>query len=250
MSTILKVNDETISSEQFIKILKLTNELPELLENLIKDKVTVHEAKKRGITVSTEEVQKAVDEYRRYAGLHRAKDTQEWLDEQGLNLDEFEDFMSERLYKRKMTASITTDDAIEEYFKLNSPRFEKVDIKQIIVESEAQAKEIMAMIADNPNDFDKYCSEHSLDDETSASGGLETGVRRGKLPDEVDAKVFNAKVGDVIGPFQFGGENLWQVVMVAAVHPPKKDDDTENEIADAIYEDWLDARMKENTISG
>jgi hypothetical protein len=139
MNTILKINDETIDSEQFIKILKLTNEFPDLLENLIKDKVTVHEAKKSGISVSTEEVQKAVDEFRRYAGLHRAKDTQEWLDDQSLTLDDFETFMTERLYKNKAVASITTDEAIEEYFKLNSPRFEKVDIKHIVVESKAQA---------------------------------------------------------------------------------------------------------------
>jgi parvulin-like peptidyl-prolyl isomerase len=250
MSTILKINDESISSEQFIKILKLTNEYPELMENLIRDKVTVHEAKKRGISVSTGDVQKAVDDYRRYAGLHRAKDTHEWLEDQGITLDDFEAFMAERQYKEKMKATLTTDEAIEEYFKLNSPRFEKVDLKQIIVDSEAQAKEIIAMLEDNPNDFDKFCSEHSLDAETSASGGLETGVRRGTLPDEVDAKVFNAKAGDVLGPFQFVGENLWQVIMLSAVHPPVKDDDTENEIVDAIYEEWLDARMKENTISG
>jgi peptidylprolyl isomerase len=250
MSTILKINDETIDSEQFIKILKLTNEFPDLLENLIKDKVTVHEAKKRGISVSTEEVQKTVDEFRRYAGLHRAKDTQEWLDDQGLTLDDFEAFMTERLYKNKAMASITTDQAIEEYFKLNSPRFEKVDIKHIVVESEAQAKEILAMLEDDPADFDKYCSEHSLDAETSSSGGVEAGIRRGILPDEIDAKVFNAKAGDIIGPFQFGSENLWQVIMVAAVHHPVKDEDTENEIVDAIYNNWLEARMKENTISG
>jgi parvulin-like peptidyl-prolyl isomerase len=79
---------------------------------------------------------------------------------------------------------------------------------------------------------------------------VEAGIRRGILPDEIDAKVFNAKAGDIIGPFQFGSENLWQVIMVAAVHHPVKDEDTENEIVDAIYNNWLEARMKENTISG
>ncbi len=182
--------------------------------------------------------------------MHRAKDSHVWLDNLGLTLDYFEDFMTERLYKNKMMASIQTGEAVEEYFKLNSPRFDKVDFKQIIVDSKNQAKEIIAMLEDNPNDFDKYCQEHSLDDETIGSGGLETGVRRGQLPDEVDAKVFNAKAGDVLGPFQYAEEDLWQVIMVVAVHPPKKDETTENEIADAIYEDWLNARIKEHTIIG
>lgn len=249
MTTIIKINDETVNSEQFIKILKMTNEFPELMENLIRDKVTVHEAKKRGIQVSSAECQKSVDDYRRYAGLHRAKDSQEWLDDQGLTLDDFEAFMTERLYKNKMVAAITTDEAIEEYFKLNSPRFDKVDFKRIIVDSENQAKELIALIEDDKANFDKYCQEHSLDDESSTMGGFVSGVRRGTLPDEVDAKVFNAKAQDVIGPFQFAGENLWEVIMVVSVHPGKKDETTENEIVDAIYDEWLDERMKDNTIS-
>lgn len=249
MGNIIKINDETVSSEDFIKILKMTNEFPELMENLIRDKVTVHEAKKSGVQVGTQDVQNAVDDYRRYAGLHRAKDFQEWLDEQELTLDDFEGFMTERLYKNKMVESLTTEAAIEEYFKLNSPRFDKADFKRIIVDSESQAKELIAIIEDDKENFDKYCQEHSLDDETSTTGGFVSGVSRGTLPNEVDAKVFNAKPQDILGPFQFAGENLWEVIMIVAHHPGKRDDTTENEIVDAIYDEWLAERMKENTLS-
>lgn len=46
MSTLLKIDEEAISADQFIKFLKFSNEFSELMKKLIRNKVTVHAAKK------------------------------------------------------------------------------------------------------------------------------------------------------------------------------------------------------------
>jgi parvulin-like peptidyl-prolyl isomerase len=218
-------------------------------DRIIRDKITVHEAKKKGITVSTEEVQQEADDFRRVATLHRAQETQEWLDKTGLTLDDFEAFVTERIYKKKMVETITSDQAIEEYFKLNSPKFDSVDIRHIVVDSEAKAKELMSLVSDDPESFGQLAREHSLDNETRKTGGLIGGVRRGVLPDEVSAKVFNASAGDVVGPFQLGEGYFYEIVQVTAMNPATLDDATKDEIGELIYNEWLGARMQEHNIS-
>ena len=249
MSTEIKVDDEIISAEQFIKILKMSNEFPLLAQKIVRDKITVHEAKKKGIAVSTDEVQQETDDFRRVAGLHRAKDTQEWLDQRGLTLDDFEAFVTERIFKKKMVQSITNEEAIEEYFKLHSPKFDSVDIRHIVVDSEAKAKELASLLAEEPEGFDKLAREHSLDNDTRKTGGQIGGVRRGVLPDEISAKVFNASAGDVIGPIKLGDGYFHEIIQVTAHNPAELDDSTKEEIGELIYNEWIGARVQDHNVS-
>ncbi|OQX26084.1 MAG: hypothetical protein BWK80_12210, partial [Desulfobacteraceae bacterium IS3] len=102
MNTVAKINDEIITTDQFIKFLKFSNEFNDLMERLIRNKITVHAAKKMGMSVSVEEIQDAADDFRRCMGMHRAKDTQNWMDNIGISSEEFESFMSEHVYRKKI----------------------------------------------------------------------------------------------------------------------------------------------------
>ena len=61
MTTIAKIDDEVITSEEFVRLLKFSGKFDSLVEELIKDRLTVHAAGKQGISVSTEEVQERAD---------------------------------------------------------------------------------------------------------------------------------------------------------------------------------------------
>jgi parvulin-like peptidyl-prolyl isomerase len=248
MTVAIKINDEVISAEQFVNILKMSNEFPLLAEKIIRDKITVQEAKKKGIRVSTDEVQQEADDFRRVLALHRAKDTQEWMDKRGLTLDEFEAFVTERIFKKKMVETIANEPAVEEYFKLNSPKFDSVDIRHIVVDTEAKAKELLSLLGEEPESFAELAKEHSLDSETRKTGGQIGGVRRGVLPDEVSAKVFNASVGDVVGPLELGDGYFYEIIQVTAVNPAALDDSTKEEIGELLYSEWLDARLQEHSV--
>lgn len=246
---VAKIDDEVISGAQFIKFLKFSNEFPDLIKRFIRGKVTVHAAKKRGVEVSTEEVQEAADNFRRCLGLHRAKETQEWLDRMGITEDEFETFMTEHVYKKKMTDILVTQETVKKYFQLNSPKFDTVDIRHIVVESMEKARELTALLAEEPESFDELAKTYSIDDETNHIGGQIPGVQRGHLPDEIDAKIFNASPGDILGPLQLDGEDIYEIIQISAMHPAKLEDDTKEKISQAIYEEWLEERLKEHRVS-
>lgn len=248
MTKVVTIDDECITAEDFIKYLKLSNEFPYLLDKLIRHKVTVHAAQSQGVKISTAELQQAADDFRRYMGLHRAQDTQEWLDQMGVELDDFENYITERIYKRKILKKLANEEAIQAHFKLNAPQFDRVDIKHIVVQGKGKAKELEMIFEEAPDSFDEMVQEHSLDSETKAAGGFIGAVTRGMLPDEIDARVFNAQSGDIVGPFQIDDQGLYEIIQIVAFHAAELDDEARVEIGEMIYDQWLSDQMSEHIV--
>lgn len=167
---IARIDDEILTADDFVKILKLDNRFNTLIEQILIDKLTVRAAKQSGITVTPAEIQERVDQFRRVEGLHRAQDTHAFLEALGVTLDEFENHMTEILYREKMRAQITRQEQIDDYFRLHSPKFDSVEINHITVDSDGKARELLALLEDEPTLFAELAREHSLDLDSKFKG--------------------------------------------------------------------------------
>ncbi len=245
---VARIDDETISAEEFIKILKLDNTFNTLIERILVAKLTVQAAKRGGITVSNEEVQERADQFRRAEGLHRAQEAQSFLDALGVTLDDFEHYITETLYREKMMARITNRQAIEDYFRLHSPKFDSIEISHITVDSESKARELLAVLEDEPERFTELVQQHSLDLDSRSSGGHVGKILRGALPPEVEAKLFNSAPGDLLGPFISEDGQIHEIFRIDAVHPAKLDEVTARDVAKKVYDDWLKTRAGEHRL--
>ncbi|MDB5770158.1 MAG: Parvulin-like peptidyl-prolyl isomerase [Burkholderia sp.] len=247
MTAIVRIDDEVIGTDDFIRTLKLTGQFEGLIEQIVRDKVTVRAAKKQGVAVSAEDIQERANQFRRVQGLHRATDMNHYLDTLRVSLDEFETFITESLYQEKMMAIVCSDKAVEGYFKMNSPRFDSIEVSHIVVEKEGMAKEMISHLRDDPDSFAEMAREHSVAD-TKEQGGLIGKVLRGSLKSDVEAKVFNAAVGDVLGPFPSPDRSFFEIFAVNAKHPAKLDEDAATEVRRLLREEWLAARAQEHII--
>lgn len=259
MNPILQIDDEYITAEDFIKFLKLNNEFPDLIEKMIRHKITIRAAAKKGITVGPEELQQSADDFRRCFGLHRAKDTQEWMDGIGIADEDFELFLREQIYQKKLNEMLFNPESLESYFRMNAPQFDTADIQHIVVENEAKAKEIMALLEEEPENgkgeslfattpFEQFIALYSLDDETKSIGGHIKGVKRGMLPPVVEDKVFNGHEGEIIGPFTLSGIKAFEIIKINAVHKACLNDSVKEKVYEQIYENWIHQRMSEHRI--
>lgn len=248
MAAIVRIDDEVISVDDFVRTLKLTGQFESLVEQLVRDKLTVRAAKKQGIPVSAEEIQDRADQFRRVQGLHRAADMNRYLNALGVSLDEFEAFITDNLYQEKMMAQVCSDKAVEAYFKLNSPRFDSIEVSHIVLDAEGKAKEMMSVLQDDPESFEEMAHEHSIAD-TRERGGLIGKVLRGSLKTDIEAKVFNAEAGDLLGPFPSSDRAFFEIFRVNAKHPAVLDEETAAEVRRLLREDWLMARAQEHIIA-
>jgi len=247
MKPIVRIDDEVVGIDQFIKILRLTGQLETILEQFVRERLAVRAAKKRGITVSAEEVQERADQFRRARGLHRATDTNRYLDHLGVSLDEFESFVTDSLYQEKMMEQVCNAKAVEEYFQLNSPKFDSIEVSHIVLETEGKAKEMVSILRDDPECFVEMAQEHSIA-HTRGQGGTLGKLLRGALKTDVEAKVFNAGVGDLIGPFPSSDRSFYEIFRVNAKNPGVLDEDTAAEVRRLLREEWLLARAREHVI--
>jgi peptidylprolyl isomerase len=247
MTPIVRIDDHVVGIDEFIRHLKLSGQLDALLEQFVRERLAVLAARKQRITVSPEEIQDRADRYRRARGLHRAADTNRWLDQLGVTLDEFEAFVTDGLYQEKMLEQVCCGKAVDEYFKLNSPKFEAIDVSHIVVEGEGTAKEIVSTLREDPDSFAELAREHSIA-ATRVHGGVIGKVLRGSLRSDVEAKVFNAGVGDLIGPVPSGDKSSYEIFRVNAKTPGMLDEDTAGEVRRRLREEWLLARAREHVI--
>jgi peptidylprolyl isomerase len=247
MSAIVRIDDEVIDTDYFIRTLKLTGQFEGLIEQLVRETLTVRAAKKLGLALLPEEIQERADQFRRIQGLHRAADMNNYLDTLGVSLDEFEDFITDSLYHEKMMAQVCSDKAVEQYFKLNSPKFDSVEVSHIVLDTEGKAKEMMSALADDPDSFAEMAREHSIGDERER-GGMIGRVLRGSLKPDIEARIFNAAVGDLLGPFASADKSSFEIYAVNAKHPATLDEDTAIEVRRLLREEWLVARAQEHII--
>src|ERR1700736_3186891 len=136
MTTVVKIDGDAIDLAEFVRILKLTGQFEALLEQFVRDRLAALGARKAGIKVSEAGIQERADQFRRGRGLHRAADTNKYLDAMRVSLEEFEAFITDSLYQEKMLRKVCGEQAIEGYFKLNSPKFDSIEISHIVLDSE------------------------------------------------------------------------------------------------------------------
>jgi len=247
MTTVVKIDGEAIDVAELVRSLKLTGQFDALLEQFVRDRLAVLSARKAGIQVSQAEIQERADQFRRMRRLHRAADTNKYLDAMRISLDEFEAFITDTLYREKMLSKVCNDQAVQAYFKLNSPKFDSIEVSHIVLDSEAKAKEMIAVLREDPDSFEDMAREHSVAD-TRKAGGLIGKVLRGSLRPDIEAKLFNAAAGELQGPFASADRKTFEVFRVNAKRSARLDEDTATEVRRLLREEWLRARAQEHAI--
>jgi len=247
MTGIVKIDDDVITTDMFITMLKLSGRFETMLEEVLKEKLTVQAAKRLGIVLEDELIQERADLFRRAHGLQRASETNDYFASIGVTIDEFEQFITDALYQEKMNAKMLEGSAVEDYFQANLPKFDSMVVSHIVMSSEGAAREMLSMLREEDESFADMAREHSEAD-TRSSGGYIGMVMRGSLSSEVEAKVFSAEEGDLLGPFPTGDGSLYEIFRIDSKRNAQLDDETSSEIRRLLRDEWLARKAREHRI--
>jgi len=242
--SLLSINKQEITAEDFVNYLKLTDQFESAFTKFVNYKLIISGGQKLGHDCSVEELQAGVDIYRRASGLHRAEDTLNWFTENKISQEQLEAFIAEQTVHTKMLEELCGDSKVESYFTLNSPKYQYVQAAHIMIDNPNAAKEIVAMLEDEPESFEELCEEHSVDEESKYKGGDMGRIRRGVLPDEIEAKLFNAKEGDIIGPIKTG-DNVYEIIRCGGIAQSELNDEVSVQVMRDIEDEWLQTTGKE-----
>ena len=109
----------TINLGELLKHLRLAGMWHQSLGLFIRRLAVEKIAKDKGLATTDEELQKAVDEHRDSLGLHSAKDTEQWLAENGATLEDLERHVELPLLENKIGDGDVVDKAVAEFLEAN-----------------------------------------------------------------------------------------------------------------------------------
>jgi parvulin-like peptidyl-prolyl isomerase len=233
----------SIEPEEVVKFMALTGQAQAVLFQIIKNKEVRKKAEELGLTVSDEQLQEFADQYRTIQGLYTSDEMLNFLKINGLTEDEFEAFCEASALIIALKNHLATEKKMEEHFINNRSEFDLTRISIITVKQETLADEILIQVNEEGEDFHKLARKHSIDETTKYFGGHVGLVSRRMLSAEVSAKVFNAKAGDILGPFE--REKLFQLILVEEVMKAELNDDVKEAIREKILGEWMSQFLKD-----
>jgi len=215
----LTVNNDTVDLKSAINTLRGLEDT--IIVDLIQIVITRQLAKERGIIVTDEELQTAVDEFRYLKNMETADAFNKYLADRKIGLSAFQNSMENILLKNKLIDSVS-DDVVDAYIVENQLSMEKVELFNIRLDNEDTANEIKNLLDDDDVSFQSLAYEYSLDESSKIKGGYVGFLSRKDMTAEIEAAVFNAPEGKVIGPYKT--TNGYNIFMVNKHIKPDKDD--------------------------
>ena len=101
-----KRNEIEVNVAEVVDYLRITGQFTPSLREVVTRKITADAAKKRGIRVTTTELQKAADVFRAVNDLSKSSDTARWLRSNGISLEVLEEYLETNILISKLKNSL------------------------------------------------------------------------------------------------------------------------------------------------
>jgi putative peptide maturation system protein len=239
---LVRVNATVLKVDQAVALLDFIWDDTPMLKRLV-DAGLIREALDQDpVPPSDEDLQRALDQFRRLHGLFRAADMRRWMEQRCLTQEKLESHLTELAEIEALRDRITAG-KVETYFESHRSEFDTLSLAQFTVTDAGQAQRISEQIRTGAMDF--YAAAERTFLAAGAAGGLFRTVRRGQASEGFGA-AFDATPGGLLGPIRT--DDGYAIVRVLAQTPACLDRATRIAIKELVFNDLLDARRRAATI--
>jgi parvulin-like peptidyl-prolyl isomerase len=235
----------TIPEEEIIQFLKISGQIPAILEAFATRRVIDEAIKTTQLEVSVTDMQQAADVFRQTNKLLRAEDTMRWLDQQGLSLNEFEEMIKFALLSAKIPDKLFADQ-VEAHFVSHQLDYVQVALYEIIFDDVDLAMELFYGLQEGELNFHALAHQYILDPELRRVGGYCGLVQRSQLKPEISAAVFASKPPQTLKPILTSkGAHL---ILVEELIEPQLDKQLRDQIVSTLFAAWLQEQVQQTEL--
>jgi parvulin-like peptidyl-prolyl isomerase len=229
-----------IEVEEIVNFLKSEMNLKEVCQKILFQKLICQVAQRRGIIVTTEEIEAEADRQRREKRLEKATDTLSWLTDQLISLHDWEVGIRNRILSQKLAQTLFAKE-VESFFLQNRLSFEQVLLYQIIVDSEKLAQELYYQIEEREISFYHAAHLYDIDDNRRKNCGYEGKIYRWAIQADIAAIIFTTIPKQLIGPLKT--DQGYHLLMVEELIPAELSPERYQEILNNMFQQWLAAEL-------
>jgi parvulin-like peptidyl-prolyl isomerase len=231
MSDILKV-----SSEDIIYHIKISCQIPGLLEAIATRKIITETAKKVGITIEIAELQQSADGLRLANNLVKAEETWEWLQKHYLSLDNFEEIAHLNLLSAKLAHHLFAD-KVEPFFYSHQIDYSAAVTYEVILDDEDLALEIFYALQEGEISFQEIARQYIQNPELRRAGGYQGIRKRSDFRPEIAAAVFAANPPQILKPV-ITPKGV-HIIIVEEIIEPELNEQMRVVIMGDLFSNWL-----------
>ncbi len=232
----------TIKSEDILHQVKLSCQVPEIIQRIVTRKIIATAVAEAGIKVETEELQKGADLVRSKEQLWKPDQTKAWLEKYSLSLEDFEEIIYINLSSSKLAQHLFGDQ-VESYFFSHQLDYAGVVMYEVVLDDEDLAIELFCSISEGESGFSELAHQYIEDSELRRRGGYRGVVRRKEMKPEISAAVFAAKPPQVLKPIITSKEV--HLILVEEIIPAQLDEKQRSEILADLFKSWLQQKIEE-----
>jgi foldase protein PrsA len=170
------------------------------------------EAEERGVEVSDREVQQEFEQTRAQ-NFKTDQEYEDFLKTSCFTQEDVDARVRLQLVSTKIQEAITegggevSEDDVQTFYDANKEQFaqpEQRNIRIVLNEDPEKAQQAADQLKqdNSPENWNKVASELSTDASSKDAGGVRESITSGVFPEEVDAQIFDAPEGEVVGPIE------------------------------------------------
>lgn len=232
----------SISRDDILHQIKLSCQIPTIIEGIITRKIITDTAVAAGITVETKELQQAADSIRLLTKLHNAEATWTWLKKHSLSLDDFEELVYHKVISGKLAEHLFIDQ-VEPYFFEHQLDYTNVVMYEVLLNDEDLAMELFYSLQEGEISFFEIARQHIQDSELRRAGGYKGILRRADLKPEISAAVFATKPPKIIKPILIN-KNV-HLIYVEELIQPQLTTQIRMKIISDLFSAWLKQQIEQ-----
>lgn len=229
-----------LSSADIIYHLKLSCQIPTILEAIATSRIITEFATQAGIEISIEELQQAADSMRFTYQLLRAEDTWNWLNKHYLSLDDFEDMAKTNLLSAKLANHLFAD-KVEPFFYAHQIDYAGAVTYEVILDDEDLALELFYSLKEGEISFQEIARQYIQTPEIRRAGGYQ-GIRyRRDFRPEIAAAVFAATPPQILKPI-ITPKGV-HIIAVEEIISAELDEQRQTQITRDLFTMWLEEQI-------
>jgi parvulin-like peptidyl-prolyl isomerase len=237
MSNIVK-----ISNEDIIYHLKISCQIPGLLEAIASRKIITETAEKEGIAIEIAELQQSADSLRLVNNLVKAEDTWEWLRKHYLSLDNFEEIANLNLLSAKLAHHLFAE-KIEPFFYAHQIDYSAAVTYEAVLDDEDVALELFYALKEGEISFQEIARQYIQNPEIRRAGGYQGIRKRSDFRPEIASAVFAANPPEILKPV-ITPKGV-HIIVVEEIIAPELNEQMRIAILGDLFTNWLKEQINQ-----
>ena len=230
-----------ISTADIIRNLKLSSQVPSVVQAIASQKIIQEAAQTAEIIVTPEEIQEEADKIRLDKKLVKVEDTFAWLAKHHLSVDEFEELVYHRVLSQKL-ADYLFASQVERYFYQHQLEYFTAITYEVILDDYDLALELFYAIAEAEITFPEVARLYIPEPEHRCNYGYQGRRHRKDFRPEISATVFAANPPGIIKPI-VTAKGVY-LIWVEEIIQPELDEQLRQKIITELFSYWLEQEIK------